>query len=473
MTGVAAILARRIVYPLQERALGRPTFDYLEELERSQWLSRADVEAFQCRKLTRLLRTALAHCPWHAARLRACGLAEIVESAELKLDDLRLLPTMTKQDARENGEGMRWPDVPGGTFRYNTGGSSGQPLIFHFGRWRQASDAAGRIRSRRWWGVDVGDREVYLWGAPVELAKTDRIKTLRDRLLNQLVLNAFEMSPRNMDDYLTAIRAYRPKCVYGYASSVALLAAHAREQGVSLAMPELNVVCTTGEPLFPHQKELIGEVFGVPVANEFGSRDIGFTAHETSQGEMLLMSESIVLEVLDEHGRPVAPGTVGEAVMTGLWSEAQPFIRYRTGDLVRLSDKPASCGRGLHVIAEVAGRTTDFVVRSDGTIMHALAVIYVLRAIEGVAEFKLIQHAVDEVGVVVVPDARWGPASEAAIVAGLKQRLGERCRVTVRVVESIAPEASGKFRYVVSHVPLAGGLSAARSVDRAALTEAG
>ena len=37
----------------------------------------------------------------------------------------------------------------------------------------------------------MGDREVYLWGAPVELARTDRIKTLRDRLLNQLVLNAY------------------------------------------------------------------------------------------------------------------------------------------------------------------------------------------------------------------------------------------------------------------------------------------
>lgn len=465
MSAVRALIARRVVYPLQERALSRPTFGYLAELERSQWLPRPDIERLQYEKLERLLQTALAHCPWHAARIRASGLADILGRRQFALDDLRRLPTMTKQDARENGDAMRWRDVPGGGFRYNTGGSSGQPLIFHFGRWRQASDAAGRIRARRWWGVDVGDREVYLWGAPVELAKTDRVKSLRDRLLNQLVLNAFEMSPANMDDYLEAIHAFRPKCVYGYASSVALLAAHARERGVSLRMPQLAVVCTTGEPLFPHQREVIEAAFGAPVANEFGSRDIGFTAHETPQHEMLLISESIILEVLDESGKPVGPGAIGEAVMTALCSEAQPFIRYRTGDLVRLSDRPASCGRGLHVIAEVAGRTTDFVVRSDGAIMHALAVIYVVRATEGVAEFKLIQHRVDEVEVLVVPDARWDARSEAAIVSGLKARLGERCRVTVRRVDSIAPEASGKFRYVVSHVGLAGGLGAAQSRD--------
>ncbi len=466
MPGLSAALARRIVYPLQERALGRPTFDYLDGLERSQWLSREAIEDLQRDKLQRLLRTALDHCPWHAQRLRAFGLADALEKGSLTWDDLRHLPTMSKRDARENGEAMRWSDVPGGAFRYNTGGSSGQPLVFQFGRWRQASDAAGRIRARRWWGVDVGDREVYLWGAPIELANTDRIKTIRDRLLNQLVLNAFEMSPRNMDDYIAAIRAYSPKCVYGYASSVALLAAHARERGTTLKSPGLRVVCTTGEPLYPHQRALIGEVFDAPVANEFGSRDIGFTAHETHAGEMLLMSESIIVEVLDDHGKPVPPGGFGEAVMTGLCSEAQPFIRYRTGDMVRLGAQPASCGRGLHVVAEIAGRNTDFVVRADGTIMHALAAIYVVRAAEGVAEFKLIQHTSTDVEVLVVPDGRWSPASEAGIVRGLEARLGDSCRVTIRLVEAIATEASGKYRYVVSHVPLPSGLDSAQGCLR-------
>ena len=65
------------------------------------------------------------------------------------------------------------------------------------------------MRARRWWGIGPGDPEVYLWGAPVELDKTDRIKTLRDRLLNQLVLNAFEMSPTRMDEYASAISSFR------------------------------------------------------------------------------------------------------------------------------------------------------------------------------------------------------------------------------------------------------------------------
>lgn len=462
-TMVSSLLTRRVIYPLHERLLKRPTFRYLAELEQTQWWSRVAIEQLQLKKLKILLQTALAHSPWHAERIRAAGLDVAPDSAPLTLADLRRLPTMTKQDAQEHGEAMRWAGVPGGAFKYNTGGSSGQPLIFYYGRSRQASDAAGRIRARRWWGVDVGDREVYLWGAPVELDKTDRIKTLRDRLLNQLVLNAFEMSPANMDAYIRAIQAYQPKCIYGYASSIALLAARARDRGVRLKLPGLKVVCTTGEPLYPYQRELIREVFDVPAANEFGSRDIGFTAHEAPGGQLLLMSESILLEVLDATGSPARPGEMGEAVITGLCSEAQPFIRYRTGDRVRMADGPCTGGRGLHVIAEVAGRNTDFVVRADGAIMHALALIYVLRAVEGVAEFKLIQHTPEDMEVLVVPGRGFGPDRQGQIESGIRARMGDSVRVTIRLMERIPVEASGKYRYVVSHVPLQAGLESARA----------
>ena len=179
---------------------------------------------------------------------------------------------------------------------------------------------------------------------------------------------------------------------------------------------------------------------------------------------MLLMSESIVLEVLDSLGRPVPPGVMGEAVMTGLCSEAQPFIRYRTGDMVRLSKEKCRAGRGLHVIDEVMGRTTDFVVRSDGTIMHALAVIYVLRAVEGVEEFKIIQHEIDKIEVLVVPNTMWSQASHGEILHGLHARLGNGIKIEVRRVDSIPAEASGKHRYVISHVTLQSGLDVAQSV---------
>lgn len=448
----------RSVFRAQEAAMQRPTFALLEAFERTQWLSRDAMHDYQAGRLNVLLQRALAHSPWHASRLRAAGLDDAVRAGAVLPADLARLPTMDKRDARDNVEQLVWRDVPGGVFKYTTGGSSGEPLIFHFGRSRQAADAAGRLRARRWWGVQPGEREVYLWGAPVELNKTDRIKTLRDRLVNQLLLNAFEMSPARMDDYLVAIQAWNPKAIYGYASSLALLAAHAESRGIRPRLPALRVVSSTGEPLFPHQRELIERLFGVPVSVEYGARDAGLMALESPDGVLLQMSETHLVEILDAAGNPVDEG---EAVITSLVSEAQPFIRYRTGDVVRRSGKPDPGGRGLGVLDAVIGRQTDFIVAADGRIMHALAVIYVLRAIPGVAQFKLIQHTIDHLEVLVVPDARWDDGARNAVVAGLRKRLGATLAVELKLQEAIAPEASGKHRYVVSHVPLAGTLSQA------------
>src|SRR5690606_26836099 len=149
----------RSIYRAQEAALHRPTFAYWQELERTQWLDRKSIEALQARKLNTLLGVALAHSPWHAARIRVAGLEDAARGGMVSLADLARLPTMNKRDARDNVDQIVWSGVPGGAYRYNTGGSSGEPLIFHFGRARQASDAAGRMRARNWWGVAPGDRE--------------------------------------------------------------------------------------------------------------------------------------------------------------------------------------------------------------------------------------------------------------------------------------------------------------------------
>ncbi len=83
-----------------------------------------------------------------------------------------------------------------------------------------------------------------------------------------------------------------------------------------------------------------------------------------------------------------------------------------------------------------------------------LSVIYVLRAVEGVAQFKFIQHTVRDVEVLVVPGPRMDrgrPRADHRPVS--RRRLGADVRVAIKVVDAIEAEGSGKYRYVVSHVP--------------------
>jgi len=85
----------------------------------------------------------------------------------------------------------------------------------------------------------------------------------------------------------------------------------------------------------------------------------------------------------------------------------------------------------------------------------------VLRAIPGVGQFKLVQHTVDRMEVQVVPDMRWNDGAREAVIQGLRTRLGLELNIDLKLLDAIAPEASGKHRYVVSHVPLDGALAQA------------
>jgi phenylacetate-CoA ligase len=113
------------------------------------------------------------------------------------------------------------------------------------------------------------------------------------------------------------------------------------------------------------------------------------------------------------------------------------------------------------VLDAVVGRQTDFIVAADGRIMHALAVIYILRAMPGVEQFKIIQPAIDHLQVQIVAGPQWHEGAIRQIVEGLQARLGASLRVDLGMVDAIAPEASGKHRYVVSHVRLDTALSGA------------
>jgi phenylacetate-CoA ligase len=162
-------------------------------------------------------------------------------------------------------------------------------------------------------------------------------------------------------------------------------------------------------------------------------------------------AEDIVVEVIGGDGRSVAPGQSGEIVVTHLATDDFPFIRYRTGDMASVADMPCACGRGLPVLQDVFGRTTDFIRTADGNQMHALALIYEVRDKPGVRSFKFIQAADLSLELLLVAGPEMTDAVEDSIRSGLLRRMGPGTVITLRRVGEIPPEKSGKYRYVVSH----------------------
>jgi phenylacetate-CoA ligase len=298
--------------------------------------------------------------------------------------------------------------------------------------------------------VDIGDPEIVVWGSPIELKAQDRVRAVRDRLLRTTLLPAFEMSEEKLDAFVAAIRARRPAMIFGYPSALAHIARHARSRGHALDDLGVRVAFVTSERLYDEQRELIARAFGCRVANGYGGRDAGFIAHECPEGGMHISAEDIVVEIVDRDGMPQPPGASGEIVVTHLATDSFPFIRYRTGDVGVLDARPCACGRGLPLLKEIQGRTTDFVVARDGTVMHGLALVYVVRDVPGIRKFKIVQESLERTRVLLAVDPDFDRADVGRIRAGMAQRLGGAVAIDVELVEDIPAEASGKYRYVVS-----------------------
>jgi phenylacetate-CoA ligase len=260
------------------------------------------------------------------------------------------------------------------------------------------------------------------------------------------------MSETKLDDFIATIRSMRPKMLFGYPSAISLIARHARKRGQCMDDLGIRVAFVTSERLYDDQKTMIAETFGCRVANGYGGRDAGFIAHECPQGGMHITAEDIIVEIVSPDGQVLPPGEAGEIVITHLATGEFPFIRYRTGDVGVLDEHPCSCGRGLPLLQEIQGRATDFVIAADGTVMHGLALIYILRDLPAVEAFKIIQESLEQTIVQVVPSTGFSVKDEQRIVQGLKQRLGERVTIDVERVSTIPAEQSGKYRYVVSKV---------------------
>lgn len=442
-------LCATVLFPLHEALKKHTTVQVRREMEQSQWLDSTQIRTLQFERLKGFLRQVQQHVPYYRQRF-----AEHAFDVDQLIDwqQFAELPLLSKSDIRTHLNELQ-ADNAQGLARFNTGGSSGEPLIFYIGNRRVSHDVAAKWRATRWWGVDIGDAEAVVWGSPIELGAQDKIRLLRDKLLRTHLIPAFEMSPEKLDGFIAQIRHIKPKMLFGYPSALAHIATHAENKGIAMHDLGIKVAFVTSERLYDHQRDKIQSVFGCPVANGYGGRDAGFIAHQCPQGGMHITAEDIIVEIIDSQGKVLPAGELGEIVVTHLATQDFPFIRYRTGDMGILSDKRCVCGRGLPLLEDIQGRTTDFVVAQDGTVLHGLALIYVLRDLEGVEAFKITQFSVDQTTVQIVSNDRYHAAeAEQKIVAEFKKRLGAAVNIDIEYTDVIAKERSGKFRYVISHV---------------------
>lgn len=234
-------LVSTVLFPVHERLKHHDTVALRQQMEDLQWWSAERIATFQLQRLRYLLQDVAANVPYYSDLFNQLGFdpASVQSTA-----DLQRLPFLTKAIIRASTDTLKHAKAQG-LARFNTGGSSGEPLIFFIGTKRVSHDVAAKWRATRWWNVDIGDPEIVVWGSPIELGKQDLIKAWRDKILRTQLLPAFEMSEAKLDQFIATIRAVRPRMLFGYPSALTHIAKHAQKRGVVMTDLGIKVAFVT------------------------------------------------------------------------------------------------------------------------------------------------------------------------------------------------------------------------------------
>ncbi len=441
-------IVRDVIYPLDRWRSGeKAEVRYLREFERTQFLPEDELHALSLERLRRVVAHSYEHCPFYRGRLDAVG---FVPADLNSVEDLAVVPTLEKRDIQRRRDDMVARDWPRNDLIPNkTGGSSGTPISFFLDHDRKCSRAAATWRHNRWAGWDIGDKVAVIWGALAD-AEEDTWKTrLRNRLITRsLWLNTACITEDKLRAFHAAMKRFRPKHILAYAKSLVLVARYLKEHQLTAYQPQSIV--TSAEVLEPSERVLIEEVFGCPVFNRYGCREVSVIASECPEHNGLhVMAEGLLVEVV--HGnRPARPGELGEILVTDLLNLAMPLIRYRIGDMAIQANDNCACGRTLPRLKNVAGRVTDFLVGSDGRLVSgAFLTVGVVAKRPMLGQVQLWQDTPGQVLFKIAPgDGRSVSSDDLDFLRKESKRyLGGDTKIEYELVDELSAEPSGKFLF--------------------------
>ncbi len=440
-------LLRRGLYPLVLWHRGDlAELRYLRQFEKTQYLPPALLRDVQLRRLRALLDHAYRQCPFYRLRFERVGL---LPGDVRRLEDLRALPVLEKADIQKHRDRMvahGWP--PADLIPNHTGGSTGRPLSFYLSRDRKCSRAAATLRHNRWAGWDIGDKTAVLWGAPRDVPAGGWRARLRQVLLDrQLYLDTGHITEEKLDAFDAALKRFRPRVILAYAGAAALFARFLESRGRTPYQP--HAIVTSAEVLEDRERQRIENVFGCPVYNRYGCREVSVIASECPAHQGLhTMAEGLYVEIVDKDGRPAKPGELGSILVTDLLNQAMPLIRYRIGDLGVWEEGQCACGRTLPRLRSVSGRVTDFLVGSDGRLVSGVFLAtYVIGRRPSLGQVQIHQEAAGQVFFRICrgPDLREDDLDY--LQEASRRYLGQDTVVDWEFVESLPAEPSGKFLF--------------------------
>lgn len=219
-----------------------------------------------------------------------------------------------------------------------------------------------------------------------------------------------------------------------------------------------------GEPLTEHVSGLARQAWNVAIQDDYGAVECYFMAASCQKfGNLHIMSDLCILEMVDGNYHPVPQGEYGEKVLlTNLANLTQPIIRYEIDDIAGYADQSCECGLAFPTLLPVQGRQSDFLYfrKPQGGYerFHPYRLRVPLFYAAELRQYQIVQTCRNELTFIYVTQTDGGAVErnlrqileKALAAANLESRINLKLK---RVENILRDNRSGKFQIIKSLGP--------------------
>ena len=430
-------------------------FAIMYQLERSQWWPADVLRQGQLRQLESLLVFAARTVPFYRERLSDF---RALRPGTLTWDAWRRIPLLGRGDIQSAGDALETRNLPkahGPAWSSATSGSTGEPVQFQLTPVTSQFLRAANLRFHIWHGRDFAAKTASinrLNAHQAALSSENRgVPWAPGYGVGQMVF--FDIQAP-VDAQLEWLARQRPRYLLTVPWKLRQLVRASVERGI--ALPSLREAASLGEVLDAELRAECRTAWGIGVADSYICAETGLIALQCPDHPVYhVQSECALVEVLDEDGRPCAPGEIGKVVITDLHNLATPLIRYELGDFAKLGEACA-CGRGLPVLDRIMGRRRNrLIVPSGGALWPSHDAVFTNalgNAIPEMRQGQIVQRTPREIEVRLVVGAPVTADQEERARAALGAAVSEEFEYRFVYVDALESGRSGKLEPVVSEL---------------------
>ncbi|HTQ40751.1 MAG TPA: AMP-binding protein [Pirellulales bacterium] len=359
------------------------------------------------------------------------------------------LPIVTKQHLQDHFDPIKMVAELGLQGKASsTGGSTGEPTRYFHDHAMLRASMAGQLFVRQEQGWRLGMPLIRIWGSERDIG---RQATLRNRVSlrvqNHWLIDGYRMDEHTVDRVCQLINRLQPVALMGFTTMLEFFADACLRRNETFPPGAIRTAWNGGEMLFDHQIELAKRVFGVPILNNYGGRELLAMAYQTGENTALkVVRPWLFLEIVDQQGRVVGPGETGRLIWTSTICRGTPFLRYDCGDLGTYQAEHCD-ESGIYCISQLEGRSAGLIKLPSGKSINNIFWNHLLKEYPAVKQFQ----------VAVLPGPRvelrlcGTPFSESQDreVRNLLFQLLEGLPSDIKWVPAISRTAQGKLVQVV------------------------